>query len=66
MNASGFRECEKRFFSPVSEEGKLKKITKISECDETSQKNVEIYNNNIELLNTVLFGAQDYAVIGKK
>jgi O-antigen chain-terminating methyltransferase len=66
ISASGFRECEKKFFSPVSDEGRLKTIENISLLDEAGQKNVEVYNHNTELLNTVLFGAQDYAVIGKK
>jgi len=66
ITSAGFRECEKKFFSPVSDESRLKKITDISESDEAAQKNIEIYNHNIEMLNTVLFGAQDYAVIGKK
>ena len=66
INATGFRECDKKFFSPVSEESRLKKLSNTSSFDETAQKNIDIYNNNIEMLNTVLFGAQDYAVIGKK
>jgi O-antigen chain-terminating methyltransferase len=66
FNASGFRECDKKFFSPVSDENRLKKITNITTLDHTAQKNLEEYNSNIEILNTILFGAQDYAVIGKK
>jgi ubiquinone/menaquinone biosynthesis C-methylase UbiE len=66
FNASGFRECDKKFFSPVSDESRLKKISNISTLDDTVQKNLEEYNHNIEILNTILFGAQDYAVIGKK
>ena len=30
------------------------------------RKNVDVYNNNVEMLNTVLFGPQDYAVVGRK
>jgi hypothetical protein len=26
----------------------------------------EIYNQNVDMINNVLYGAQDYAVIGKK
>jgi O-antigen chain-terminating methyltransferase len=66
ISASGFRECEKKFFSPVSEENRLKKITDIPNADDPSLKNIESYNHNIDVLNFVLFGAQDYAVIGKK
>lgn len=66
FSSSGFREIEKKFFSPISDENQLKKIEVTSKLDEPEMKNVEIYNHNIELLNMVLFGAQDYAVIGKK
>ena len=66
ISEAGFRECDKKFFSPVSNESRLKRITNRSTLDEAAQKNVEVYNNNIEMLNTILFGAQDYAMIGKK
>jgi hypothetical protein len=38
----------------------------MGEVDESSRKNIEIYNDNVDRLNAILFGAQDYAVIGKK
>jgi len=66
ISAAGFRESEKRFFSPVSGEGRLKKIEETAEMNLSEEKNVDVYNHNVEILNTVLFGAQDYAVIGKK
>jgi len=66
LSAAGFRECEKKFFSPVSDEGRLKKIKWTAEMNETESKNYDVYNHNVELLNTVLFGTQDYAVVGKK
>jgi len=66
LSASGFKECEKKFFSPVSDEDRLKKIEETADMNATEKKNVEGYNHNIEMLNTVLFGAQDYAVVGKK
>jgi O-antigen chain-terminating methyltransferase len=66
LSAAGFRECEKKFFSPVSDEGRLKQIEGTADMNETESKNVDVYNHNVEMLNTVLFGAQDYAVVGKK
>jgi SAM-dependent methyltransferase len=66
FNVSGFREWEKRFVSPVSEEYQLKKIQDIPKCEDYMQKNVGIYNHNIDILNSMLLGAQDYVVIGKK
>jgi O-antigen chain-terminating methyltransferase len=66
ITAAGFRECEKKFVSPLSDASRLKKITDTSTSDVPERKNVEIYNHNIDMLNSILFGAQDYAVIGKK
>lgn len=66
ISTVGFRENEKKFFSPVSDESRLKKIPAPSGSDVSERVNVDIYNNNIDMLNSVLFGAQDYAVIAKK
>jgi len=66
ITASGFRECEKKFFSPVSNDGILKKIVGTYDMNETENKKIEVYNHNVEMLNSTLFGAQDYAVVGKK
>jgi len=66
LSAVGFRECEKKFFSQVSDEERLKKINLTADMNATESKNVDVYNHNVGMLNTVLFGAQDYAVVGKK
>jgi SAM-dependent methyltransferase len=66
MSAAGFRECEKKFFSPVSDEGRLQKIQDTPRLKESTKKNIALYNHNVDILNSLLFGAQDYAVIGKK
>ena len=66
LSAAGFRESEKKFFSPVSDESRLKKIAVTAEMGEYAQNSFDVYNQNIEKLNTVLFGPQDYAIIGKK
>lgn len=66
FGAAGFREVEVRFFSPVSEEGRLRKLAAAEGADEWVPAFVESYNHNVELLNRTLYGAQDYAVIGKK
>ena len=66
VSAAGFRENDKKFFSPVSDDSRLKMITDTSELDAPSRKNAEVYNHNIEMLNSILFGPQDYAVIAKK
>ena len=66
LSASGFRLCERKFLSPVPDEQRLKKLTESSEVSESLRKNIELCNCNVDLLNSILFGAQDYAVIGKK
>ncbi len=66
MSAAGFRECETKFFSPVSDEGRLQKIQDTPRLKESTEKNIALYNHNIDILNSFLFGAQDYAVIAKK
>ena len=66
MSAAGFRECEKKFFSPVSDEGRLQKIQDTPGLHEPVRENIALYNHNIDILNSLLFGAQDYAIIAKK
>jgi O-antigen chain-terminating methyltransferase len=66
LMAAGFRESVKEFFSPVSDENKLKKIPYAAGMGEDMRIIIEIQNHNIEIQNSILFGYQDYAVIGKK
>jgi O-antigen chain-terminating methyltransferase len=66
MSAAGFRECEKKFFSQVSDEARLQKLQVTPRLKESTKKNIALYNHNVDILNSVLFGAQDYAVIAKK
>lgn len=65
MESVGFRDIEFKFFSPVPEESKLKKIETIN-GDKNDMTRYELMNENIEKLNQLLYGNQDYAVIGKK
>lgn len=65
MESVGFRDIEFKFFSPVPDESKLKKID-TSRGDEKDMSRYELMNQNIEKLNQLLYGNQDYAVIGKK
>jgi O-antigen chain-terminating methyltransferase len=65
LGSAGFREIETRFFSPVPDDIRLKKID-AEGAGEKDQKRIEVYNHNIDMLNTILYGAQDYAAIGKK
>ncbi|MCJ7443812.1 MAG: class I SAM-dependent methyltransferase [Methanotrichaceae archaeon] len=65
LEASGFREIESHFFVPVPEEMRLRKLD-LSIISESEKGFAEIYNNNIDILNKILFGSQDYAIIAKK
>ncbi len=66
LTSVGFRDLDTKFFSPVSEEARLQKVPLNSDMEEWAKKDLDIYNHNIEKLNNILYGAQDYAVIGKK
>ncbi|WP_342679595.1 class I SAM-dependent methyltransferase [Methanofollis sp. UBA420] len=66
FGAVGFREIEAQFSSPVAEEGRLRTLSSEGEMDAGNKVLFESYNHNIEMLNGILYGAQDYAVIGKK
>ena len=65
MASANFREIETRFISPIPDEMRLKKIN-IDGDEEMNIHSTEIYNYNIDLLNNILYGPQDYVVIGKK
>ena len=69
FDVTGFREIEAQFSAPVSDENRLQYLPslKIDEDNEENKKHfIESYNNNISMLNGILYGAQDYAVLGKK
>ena len=65
LASANFRDIEAVFVSPVSEGIALKKIIK-EEPGDRDERLVGVYNQNIELLNNILFGPQDYVLIGKK
>lgn len=66
IQTPGFKEVVIKFFAPVSEESRLKKIEVDPSFTEKEKSIISVYNYNIEKLNSILYGAQDYAVIGKK
>ena len=61
----GYRDIKVEFYEELPDNVKLAKIETDSFGEEL-QRFVEVYNQNIEKLNNILFGAQDYAVIGRK
>jgi O-antigen chain-terminating methyltransferase len=61
-----FREIEVKFLSPVFEQEGLRPLSETGKESLFQKEQIAIYNHNIRLLNNRIFGAQDYAVIGRK
>ncbi len=66
LEASGFGELETKFISPVPDYARLKQISSPGNVSPAISSIIEAHNQNIDMLNNILYGAQDYAVIGKK
>jgi len=64
--SAGFKEVELRFLSPIPEDSKLQKIQVDKKLNGLNTEFINTYNKNIEKLNSIIYGYQDYAVIGKK
>lgn len=64
LDSCGIVKSEIKFLSPFPIEKQLEKISIPS--SQSTHEIVEQINRNIEHLNKVLYGFQDYAVIGKK
>ena len=65
LEAAGFREVKAEFFAPLPEDKRLKRLDGEGLSGEASQDQI-VYNHNIDMLNSILYGPQDYAMIGKK
>jgi O-antigen chain-terminating methyltransferase len=65
LDSNGFRDIEVKYLAPVTKESKLQPLP-VPDGPEGSRVSIEIYNQNIGMLNNILFGPQDYAMIGKK
>ncbi len=61
----GFRQAEILFVSPFPEEMKLKEMVR-REDDSYEDEMARILNENVRSLNALLYGFQDYAVLGYK
>ena len=66
LESSGFRDLQKIFYQQVPNELKLKEIN----CDvDQTIEDTEIFetlNYNIDILNNLLFGYRDFAIVAKK
>ena len=66
LESNQYREIELKYFSEIPEKAKLQKIHQFDSCTESERQFLAIYNYNIDMLNLLLWGPMDYAVIGKK
>lgn len=66
FGAAGFREVETQFSSQVPEAWRLHRFPEPDWANDENKAFFESYNHTIDRLNGILYGAQDYAVIGKK
>ncbi len=66
LGSTGFSDIRFEFFSPISEEARLSKIKLDKKMSLKEKNRYELLNQNIEKLNKLLYGYQDYAVIAKK
>ncbi len=60
-----FRDLDTKFFSPVPDDQRLKRLH-IENGSNIENDIKEVYNYNINLLNNILYGSQDYMICGKK
>ena len=66
IRAAGFREAVAQFYEPVGEDRRLRPIDVKALGEEEERRAADLINRNTEVLNNIIFGPQDYAVIGKK
>ncbi|KUK94837.1 MAG: Uncharacterized protein XE07_2022 [Methanothrix harundinacea] len=66
INSVGFREIEVKFLSSLPDEIKLCTVALDGVEDKYEPKLIHTHNHNVDVINDVLFGPQDYVIIGKK
>lgn len=71
LRSCGFREIRERYYQPVAENIKLRRIETGEMSSEKKSGNgceelVDVFNSNTDRLNNLLFGFRDYCVIAKK
>ncbi|MCZ7356128.1 MAG: class I SAM-dependent methyltransferase [Candidatus Methanoperedens sp.] len=66
LESVGFREIQFIFLSSFHETIKLAKLKSTENMNIEEKMRLEVMNQNIDKLNSLLYGYQDYAVIGKK
>ena len=64
MGLHGIKTAEIRYLSPVADSAKLKKLHIESGMGVKWEQFIEEYNFNVDRVNEVIYGDQDYAIIG--
>jgi O-antigen chain-terminating methyltransferase len=62
----GFGDVDIRFLARVPDRERLKKFELSPGLGDRERRMAETYNRNIDILNGLLFGAEDYALIARK
>lgn len=66
VQSIGFKDINIKFVAPVPEEFRLKKIDPSPASEESERIAFSTFNSNIDRLNDILFGAQDYVLLGRR
>jgi O-antigen chain-terminating methyltransferase len=66
LEAAGFRDVEIRYVNPVPPDGKLQRLEPFWYMRRYEEVFLSQINDNFERLNQLLWGAQDYAAIGRR
>ena len=66
IESEGFDDLEVRFLARVPDRERLQKFELSPGLGDRERRMAETYNRNIDLLNGLLFGPEDYAIIGKR
>ena len=66
LEAAGFRDVELRFVNPVPPDGKLQRLEPFWYMRRYEEVFLSQINDNFERLNQLLWGALDYAVVGRR
>ncbi len=66
VESAGFEDVEIRFLARMPDRERLRKFELSPGLGDRERRMAETYNRNIDILNGLLFGPEDYAVIARK
>jgi 2-polyprenyl-3-methyl-5-hydroxy-6-metoxy-1,4-benzoquinol methylase len=65
LTSMNFRDTDIKFFAPIPDDQKLKRLC-MGNGSNIEKEIVDAHNYNVDLLNNILYGSQDYMVFAKK